>query len=105
MATMSTWSIMIDMVDMAVISSGCDPGSDTVTAPTPKYEQFAEMIREQIRSGRLNPGDRLPSNTQFKAQGWKHGVIVAGMRQLRNEGWVRGQPGEATWVADTPPQD
>lgn len=94
---------MIDMVDMVLISSGRDPGSDTVSSPTPKYEQFAEMIRIQIRSGTLVPGQRLPSNTQFKAQGWKHGVIVAGMRLLRAEGWVRGQPGEATFVADDPP--
>lgn len=96
---------MIDMVDMAVISSGCDPGSDTVTSATPKYEQFAEMIRAQIRSGILRPGDRLPSNSQFKEQGWKHGTYLAGMRQLRTEGWVRGQPGEAVFVADNPPTE
>lgn len=74
-----------------------------MSSPTPKYEQFAEMIRGQIRSGHLTPGERLPSNTQFKAQGWKHGVIVAGMRLLRTEGWVRGQPGEAVFVASDPP--
>ena len=94
---------MIDMVDMAVISSGCDPGSDTVMPTTPKYEQFAEMIRQKIRSGDLRPGDRLPSNTQFKAEGWKHGTYLAGMRLLRTEGWVHGQPGEAVYVADVPP--
>jgi GntR family transcriptional regulator len=100
---MSTWSIMIDMVDMVLISSGCDPGSDTVSSPTPKYEQFAEHIRQQIRSGVLKPGDRLPSNTQFKDAGWKHGTYLAGMRVLRAEGWVRGQPGEAVFVAENPP--
>jgi GntR family transcriptional regulator len=94
---------MIDMVDMVMDALGCDPGSDTVTSATPKYEQFAETIRSRIRSGDLAAGDRLPSNTQFKAQGWKHGVIVAGMRLLRSEGWVRGQPGEAVFVADDPP--
>jgi hypothetical protein len=51
----------------------------------------------------LKPGDRLPSNTQFKADGWKHGTYLAGMRVLRAEGWVRGQPGEAVFVADDPP--
>jgi GntR family transcriptional regulator len=91
------------MVDMVLISSGCDPGSDTVTSATPKYEQFAEHLRRRIRSGDLQPGDRLPSNTQFKADGWSHASYVAGMRLLRQEGWVRGQPGEATFVADTPP--
>jgi GntR family transcriptional regulator len=91
------------MVDMVLISSGCDPGSDTVSSPTPKYEQFAEKIRQQIRSGELRPGDRLPSNTEFKADGWSHHAYITGMRILRTEGWVRGQPGEATFVADSPP--
>lgn len=91
------------MVDMVMISSGRDPGSDTVTSPTPKYQQFADMIRSQIRSGELGPGDRLPSNTQFNAQGWKKGTYLAGMRVLRTEGWVRGQPGEAVYVTDNPP--
>lgn len=69
----------------------------------PKYEQFAEMVRDQIRSGELQPGDRLPSNTQYKLQGWKHGSYIRGMQLLRQEGWVRGQPGEAVFVADNPP--
>jgi DNA-binding GntR family transcriptional regulator len=95
---------MIDMVDMVMIPLGRDPGSDPMTSPTPKYEQFAESIRRQIRAGTLKPGDRLPSNTQFKADGWTHGVYIAGMRLLRAEGWVRGQPGEAVFVADSPPE-
>lgn len=69
----------------------------------PKYEQFAESIRAQIRAGQLKPGERLPSNTQLQLQGWKRSTIVMGMRQLRGEGWVRGQPGEAVFVADSPP--
>jgi DNA-binding GntR family transcriptional regulator len=92
---------MIDMVDMVMLSSGCDPGSADMTVP--KYEAFADMIREQIRSGLLKPGDQLPSNTQYKAQGWKHGTYVRGMGRLRDEGWVRGQPGEGVFVADNPP--
>lgn len=74
-----------------------------MTLPTPKYEQFAETIRAQIRAGILKPKDRLPSNTAFKQQGWKHGTYIRGMQLLRAEGWVRGQPGEAVFVADNPP--
>lgn len=98
---MSTWSTMIDMVDMVMLSSGCDPGSLTMSMP--KYEQLAEQIRDQIRSGVLKPGERLPSNTQYKLQGWRHGTIVIAMRALRTEGWVRGQPGEGVFVAEHPP--
>lgn len=71
----------------------------------PKYEAFAEQIREQIRRGELQPGDRLPSNTQYQQQGWKRTTIMLGMRILRAEGWVRGQPGEAVFVADRPPAE
>ena len=73
------------------------------TPAIPKYEQFAESIRSAIRAGIYQPGERLPSNTQFKAQGWKHGTYIRGMQKLRDEGWVRGQPGEAVFVADNPP--
>lgn len=69
----------------------------------PKYEAFAEMIRDQIRAGRLQPGDRLPSNTDYQAEGWKRTTIMLGMRELRNTGWVRGVPGEAVFVAEHPP--
>ncbi len=69
----------------------------------PKYEAFAEMIRAQIRSGQLEPGQRLPSNTRYQASGWKRTTIMLGMRKLRDEGWVRGQPGEGAYVAGHPP--
>lgn len=94
---------MIDMVDIGVVTLGRDPGRLTMTTPVPKYEQLAEEIRSQIRSGVLKPGDRLPSTSALKAAGWKHGTIGIAMRTLRLEGWTRGQPGEAVYVADRPP--
>jgi GntR family transcriptional regulator len=104
LSTMSSrWVSMIDMVDTVMIPLGSDPRGNDMPAPIPKYEQFAETIRQQIRTGELAPGERLPSTAQWAQQGWKHGTIVAGMRLLRSEGWVRGQPGEATFVADHPP--
>ena len=89
------------MVDTAVISLGRDPGSSPMTVP--KYEAFAEMIRDHVRAGRLKPGDKLPSNTTYQADGWKRTTIMLGMRELRNTGWVRGVPGEAVFVAESPP--
>lgn len=70
----------------------------------PKYEQLAEEIRQQIRDGRLKPKDKLPSNTQYKAMGWRHGTYLRAMLVLRAEGWTRGQPGEGVFVADHPPE-
>lgn len=68
-----------------------------------KYERLAEEIRTKIRSGELAPGDRLPSTSALKAEGWSQGVITWAMRQLRIEGWTRGQPGDGVFVADHPP--
>ena len=91
------------MVDMAVVTLGRDPGSLTMASTAPLYEQLAEEIRAKIRTGELKPGDRLPSTSALKADGWKQGVIVAAMRVLRLEGWTRGQPGQAVFVAEHPP--
>lgn len=74
-----------------------------MTTPLPLPRQFADKIREQIHAGQLHPGDRLPSVTQFVEQGWARGTVVAGLRLLRETGWVRSQPGQATFVADHPP--
>lgn len=74
-----------------------------MTTPMPLYLQFAESVRARIRSGQFKPGDRLPSTTAFEAEGWKRSTLVQGMRELRATGWVRGQPGQATFVANDPP--
>lgn len=94
---------MFDMVDIAVIPLVRDRGSTAMSTSVPLYEQLAETFRAKIRSGELKPGDRLPSTSALKAEGWKQGVIVSAMRTLRIEGWTRGQPGQAVYVASTPP--
>lgn len=68
---------------------------------TPKFERVANAIREQIRSGQLKPGDRLPSTRELEAQfGVSYGSIRGAMLVLKAEGLVRGQPGEAVYVAE-----
>ena len=94
-------SDLVDMVDLGVIDSECYPRSPYMSIPL--YTQLAEHLREEIRVGRLKPGDRLPSQSALKEQGWTHGVIIAAMRELRSTGWTRGQPGQAVYVADDPP--
>lgn len=96
---------MVDMVDTVMIPWECEPGSDHVNTPMPLPRQFAERIRAQIRSGTLKPGDRLPSTSRYVEQGWARSTVVAGIRLLRQTGWVRGQPGQAVFVADDPPLD
>lgn len=70
-----------------------------------RWERIAEHIREQIRSGQLRPGDRLPS---YAALGEEHGASYGTVRMalavLRTEGWIAGEPGVGVFVRDDHPE-
>ena len=57
------------------------------------FERVAEQLREQIKSGQLRPGDRLPSGRDLAQQ---HGVALAtaqsALRRLRDEGVATASP-------------
>jgi DNA-binding GntR family transcriptional regulator len=57
--------------------------------PRPVYEQVADDLRDAIREGRLQPGDRLPTEREHAA---RYKVAVGTYRQalavLREEGWL-----------------
>lgn len=67
----------------------------------PKWEQLADLIRGQIESGDLAPGDKLPSTVQLRQE---HGVSATVVRQailvLQTQGWVQGVHGLGVFVAD-----
>ncbi len=67
----------------------------------PKWEQLADHIREQIESGQLQPGDKLPSTAQLKEQ---HKVSSTVVRQavlvLQTQGWVHGVHGLGVFVTE-----
>ena len=69
----------------------------------PKWAQLAELIREQIASGELAPGDKLPSTAQLREQ---HGVSAGVVRQailvLQTQGLVEGVHGLGVFVAERP---
>ncbi|MEU1751511.1 winged helix-turn-helix domain-containing protein [Micromonospora matsumotoense] len=68
-----------------------------------KYERVAEAIREQIRTGRLAVGDKLPSTTELKAEyDVSYGSIRGAMLVLKTEGLVEGRQGEGVYVKAVP---
>jgi DNA-binding GntR family transcriptional regulator len=79
-----------------------------MTAPVPKYMQVAEDIRQQIRTGQLNPGDRLPSTTQLvehyrtKLGRMSYGTLRDALRELKQEGLIEGRPGDGVYVLSKP---
>ena len=85
-----------------VIYSGLRPGEWHMTAH--KRERVADAIRDQISSGQLRPGDRLPSIAKLKElHGVSYSPIYAAMIELKAQGWIVGRQGDGVYVADRPP--
>ena len=70
-------------------------------SPIPLYYQLAELLKEQIQSGALKPGDRLPSERELSI--WA-GVSRMTARQaithLVHEGAVSARQGVGTFVTE-----
>jgi GntR family transcriptional regulator/MocR family aminotransferase len=65
--------------------------------------QLERGLREAIRSGRLRPGERLPSTRELARDlGISRGMVVECFDQLQAEGYLVARAGSATRVADTP---
>jgi DNA-binding GntR family transcriptional regulator len=65
----------------------------------PRWEQVAERLREQIQTGALPAGSRVPSVVALTreygiAQATAQKVLVA----LRNEGLIKTTPGMGSFV-------
>ncbi len=70
----------------------------------PKYARVANGIREQIRTGRLKPGDQLPSTAELRQlYGVGAGAVREAVMMLIREGLIVTQPGEGRYVADPLP--
>lgn len=62
--------------------------------------QLQAALRSAIRSGRLSPGERLPSTRSMSAAlGVSRGLVQASYEQLEAEGYLLARGGSATRVA------
>lgn len=69
----------------------------------PKYQQMADELRRAISAGVYPVGSELPSTTQLtRSHDVSTTVVRAAVRELRDEGLVRGQPGKAVYVTANP---
>ena len=76
-----------------------DPGKDH-----PLFLQLATAIADDIRRGRLQPGDPLPGTRELaRSLGLNRNTVVAGYDELLAEGLVRTRTGGGTFVADPVP--
>ena len=74
-------------------------------SPEPLRAQLEHELREAIRSGRLAPGERLPSSrTMAQELGVSRGLVTDCYTQLQAEGYLTGRTGSATRVAESAAQ-
>ena len=73
--------------------------------PTPLYTQLADVLREMIASGELEPRSPLPSESYLQQEhGIARGTVRMAIGVLRNEGLVVTISGRGTFVAANDPQ-
>lgn len=70
---------------------------------TPLYRQIAEAFRQDILSGRLKPGDRLPAIREVSEQ-WNCtvGTVQHAYQDLVRQGLVTSRAGQGTRVVERP---
>lgn len=67
----------------------------------PLRAQLESALREAIRSGRLSPGERLPSSRAMAARlDVSRGLVQEAFDQLKAEGYLTARAGSATRVAE-----
>ncbi len=66
------------------------------------YKTLAAELRDQIRSGQLKPGDRLPSFSEGKASGISQRTFEHAHALLEKEGLIRRIPRRGTFVSAPP---
>jgi DNA-binding transcriptional MocR family regulator len=71
----------------------------------PHYRRIAEAISEDIKAGRLLPGDRLPTH-RFLAQNLKLtvGTVARAYNEAQEAGFLTGAVGRGTFVSESAPQ-
>jgi DNA-binding transcriptional MocR family regulator len=70
---------------------------------TARYRALAAAIQEQIRDGRLRPGDRLPPQREFAdAHGIAISTAIRVYTDLVKRGLVAGEVGRGTFVRASP---
>lgn len=71
--------------------------------PTPLYYQLFQILKTQIDSGKLKPGDTIPTENELMEQyGISRATVRQAILQLVNDGYLRREKSKGTFVT-TPP--
>lgn len=70
------------------------------------WRQVAQIVIGRIKDGTYPPGSRVPSTLELATElGIATSTSQKAMAHLRREGWLRGETGIGTFVADKPPSE
>lgn len=70
----------------------------------PPYLQIVQQVRQALRMGRLDVGDRLPAVREVvAATAVNPNTVLKAYRELEHDGLVEGRPGHGTFVRNRPP--
>lgn len=74
-------------------------------SPVPFYFQLAELLEEEIFTGRWEPGVRVPSENELCSRyGLSRTTIRQALARLEQEGLVSREKGRGTFVSDSRPR-
>jgi GntR family transcriptional regulator / MocR family aminotransferase len=75
-------------------------------ASKPLRQQVYERLREAILGGQFPPGSRLPSSRVLASEmGVSRNTVLAAFEQLYAEGYIEGQHGSGTYIAQALPDE
>lgn len=71
------------------------------SSSVPPWEQLADILRGQIESGKLHPGDRIPSVVSLAQEyDLAAGTVRKALGQLQREGLIESRVGWGTFVTE-----
>lgn len=69
--------------------------------PRPPYQQAADLIRREIESGKIKPGEQVPSYRELQERfGIANMTARSALRVLREEGLIYTVQGRGSYVSD-----
>ena len=75
-------------------------GALSKDSPVPLYFQLKELLRQQVESGRWQPGQQIPSEPELcEAFGISRTVVRQALRELEYQGLLYREQGKGTFVA------
>ncbi|MGW0561160.1 GntR family transcriptional regulator [Streptomyces sp. NPDC003016] len=71
----------------------------------PPYVQVAEYLRRQIQSGKLGPGDKVPSSRELQEKfGLASATVQNAFRMLKSEGLIYSVQGRGSFIRRPAPE-